>query len=98
LIAGAAAFEVSLSIHRWWLPSLTVCRRLPRPTRSIVRPTVSPRATQKPKSYCETNSLECRTPSLTHLLRAALAGGFIDREVETKGLDLADREKAKYEG
>lgn len=27
---------------------------------------------------------------------AGLAGAFIDREVETKGLDFVDREKAKY--
>ncbi|KAI0088443.1 hypothetical protein BDY19DRAFT_198827 [Irpex rosettiformis] len=28
---------------------------------------------------------------------AGLAGAFIDREAETRGLDFADREKAKYE-
>jgi hypothetical protein len=27
---------------------------------------------------------------------AALAGGFVDREVETKGLDFIDKEKAKH--
>ncbi|KAJ6008990.1 hypothetical protein N7522_004006 [Penicillium canescens] len=27
---------------------------------------------------------------------AALSGGFIDRFVETKGLDFVDKEKAKY--
>ena len=27
---------------------------------------------------------------------AGLAGAFIDREVETKGLDFIDREKAKH--
>lgn len=34
-----------------------------------------------------------------HLLYSAgFAGAFIDREVETKGLDFVDKEKAKYEG
>lgn len=28
---------------------------------------------------------------------AGLAGAFIDREVETRGLDFIDSEKAKYE-
>ncbi|KAJ5337208.1 hypothetical protein N7541_005370 [Penicillium brevicompactum] len=30
-------------------------------------------------------------------IMAGFAGAFIDREVETKGLDLIDRERAKYE-
>ena len=34
--------------------------------------------------------------SLVH--RAGFAGAFVDREVETKGLDFIDREKAKYQG
>lgn len=29
---------------------------------------------------------------------AGFAGAFIDREVETRGLDFIDREKAKYQG
>ncbi len=29
---------------------------------------------------------------------AGLAGAFVDREVETRGLDFVDKEKAKYEG
>jgi len=29
-------------------------------------------------------------------LMAGFAGAFIDREVETKGLDFVDTEKAKY--
>lgn len=29
-------------------------------------------------------------------LMAGFAGAFIDREVESKGLDFVDREKAKY--
>ena len=29
---------------------------------------------------------------------AGFAGAFVDREVESKGLDFVDREKAKYEG
>jgi len=28
---------------------------------------------------------------------AGFAGAFIDREVETKGLDFVDREKVKYQ-
>ncbi|KAF7794071.1 hypothetical protein EIP86_005201 [Pleurotus ostreatoroseus] len=28
---------------------------------------------------------------------AGFAGAFVDREVESKGLDFVDREKAKYE-
>ncbi|KAI0825926.1 hypothetical protein BC629DRAFT_1434474 [Irpex lacteus] len=28
---------------------------------------------------------------------AGLAGAFVDREVETRGLDFVDKEKAKYE-
>lgn len=31
-------------------------------------------------------------------LSAAFAGAFIDREVESKGLDFIDREKAKRHG
>ncbi|KAJ7046340.1 hypothetical protein C8F04DRAFT_1064011 [Mycena alexandri] len=31
-------------------------------------------------------------------IMAALTGGIIDRMVETKGLDMVDREKAKHEG
>lgn len=30
-------------------------------------------------------------------LMAGFAGAFIDREVETKGLDFVDREKAKHQ-
>ncbi|PCH01529.1 Protein of unknown function DUF3759 [Penicillium occitanis (nom. inval.)] len=30
-------------------------------------------------------------------IMAAFAGAFIDREVETRGLDFIDREKAKYQ-
>ncbi|KAJ5698455.1 hypothetical protein N7462_000460 [Penicillium macrosclerotiorum] len=30
-------------------------------------------------------------------IMAGLAGAFIDREVETRGLDFIDREKAKYQ-
>jgi hypothetical protein len=30
-------------------------------------------------------------------LLAGFAGAFIDREVETKGLDFVDREKVKYQ-
>ena len=30
--------------------------------------------------------------------RAGFAGAFVDREVESKGLDFIDREKAKYQG
>ena len=29
---------------------------------------------------------------------AGFAGAFVDREVESKGLDFVDREKAKYDG
>jgi hypothetical protein len=28
---------------------------------------------------------------------AGFAGAFIDRELETRGMDFADREKAKYQ-
>ena len=31
-------------------------------------------------------------------IAAGLAGAFVDREVETRGLDFIDREKAKREG
>ncbi|KAF7794070.1 hypothetical protein EIP86_005200 [Pleurotus ostreatoroseus] len=31
-------------------------------------------------------------------LLAGFAGAFIDREVETRGLDFIDKEKAKYQG
>lgn len=36
--------------------------------------------------------------NLSPLLSAGFAGAFVDREVESKGLDFVDREKAKYEG
>ena len=31
------------------------------------------------------------------IVRAGLAGAFIDREVETRGLDFIDRERAKHD-
>ena len=31
-------------------------------------------------------------------IAAGLAGAFVDREVESRGLDFVDRAKAKYEG
>ncbi|OJJ98930.1 hypothetical protein ASPACDRAFT_1889375 [Aspergillus aculeatus ATCC 16872] len=39
----------------------------------------------KPQSHAEAKEI-----------LAGLAGAFIDREVESKGLDFVDREKAKY--
>jgi hypothetical protein len=39
--------------------------------------------------------MEWPLSQLYHPLRAGFIGAFVDREVETKGLDFIDREKAK---
>lgn len=46
--------------------------------------------------HCAENGKPASHAEAKELL-AGFAGAFIDREVETKGLDFVDREKAKYE-
>ena len=58
------------------------------------------RLRQAAKAYerhCAENGQPASHAEAKELL-AGFAGAFIDREVETKGLDFVDREKAKYEG
>ena len=43
-------------------------------------------------------TVKFRFACLLVLFSAGFAGVFIDREVESKGLDFVDKEKAKYEG
>ena len=45
--------------------------------------------------------VRCRVPVSwvdIRYYRAGLAGAFVDREVESKGLDFVDKERAKYKG
>ncbi|EEA19702.1 hypothetical protein TMatcc_009847 [Talaromyces marneffei ATCC 18224] len=46
--------------------------------------------------HCEANGQPASHAEAKELL-AGFAGAFIDREVETRGLDFIDSEKAKYE-
>ncbi|KAE8351128.1 putative phosphoglycerate mutase family protein [Aspergillus coremiiformis] len=50
------------------------------------------------KAYDDHVAKNGQPPSHEHAkeILAGLAGAFIDREFETKGLDFVDREKAKY--
>ena len=60
-----------------------------------------PSSTQRPKSSCTSASnVFLRAVYLVPCasFSAAAAGGFIDKLVESKGLDFIDKEKAKYEG
>jgi hypothetical protein len=53
------------------------------------------RATPWPRNSC--TSVVPYWPVIEHLRRAGFSAAFIDREVETKGLDLIDKERAKRE-
>ena len=47
--------------------------------------------------YVASYPLRHNVPRFSHVsYSAALSGGFIDRIVETKGLDFVDKEKAKH--
>ncbi|KAK7033104.1 hypothetical protein R3P38DRAFT_2773562 [Favolaschia claudopus] len=46
--------------------------------------------------HCEKNG-KPQTHTEAKELLAAFAGAFIDREVETHGMDFVDKEKAKYD-
>jgi hypothetical protein len=76
--------------------------RLPRPTKTMSKQMASPLLTRKPRSLrtfpfpltpscCWSRKREINRISQ----RAGFAAAFIDREVESKGLDFLDREKAK---
>jgi hypothetical protein len=47
------------------------------------------------EDHCAANGRPASHAKAKELL-AGFAGAFIDREVETRGLDLVDKEKAKY--
>ncbi|KAJ5636843.1 uncharacterized protein N7484_010156 [Penicillium longicatenatum] len=51
------------------------------------------------KAYEEHEAREGKPPSHEKAkeIMAGIAGAFIDREVESKGLDFVDREKVKYQ-
>ncbi|KAJ7032918.1 hypothetical protein C8F04DRAFT_958300, partial [Mycena alexandri] len=49
------------------------------------------------EKHCEKNG-KPQSHAETKELFAAFAGAFIDKEVETRGLDFIDKEKAKRDG
>ncbi|KAJ7104170.1 hypothetical protein B0H15DRAFT_794993 [Mycena belliarum] len=53
-------------------------------------------AAREYEKHCEANGKPQSHAEAKELL-AAFGGAFIDREVETHGLDFIDKEKAKYE-
>ncbi|KAJ7104168.1 hypothetical protein B0H15DRAFT_12520 [Mycena belliarum] len=54
-------------------------------------------AAREYEKHCEANGKPQSHAEAKELI-AAFAGAFIDREVETRGLDFIDKEKAKYDG
>jgi len=48
------------------------------------------------EKHCETQGKPANHAAAVELI-AGLTGGFIDRMVETKGLDFIDKEKAKHD-
>ncbi|KAF7327785.1 hypothetical protein MKEN_00358300 [Mycena kentingensis (nom. inval.)] len=53
-------------------------------------------AAREYEKYCEKQG-KPQTHADAKALIAGFAGAFVDREVETRGLDFIDKEKAKYD-
>ncbi|KAL6303237.1 hypothetical protein BKA93DRAFT_344932 [Sparassis latifolia] len=60
----------------------------------VIAAAASYEAAKAYEKHCEANGKPANHKEATELL-AALTGGFIDRLVETRGLDFIDKEKAK---
>jgi hypothetical protein len=97
LIAAAASYEVHTT-HHAHLESILILYRLRAPTRNTLRrsellfflfpiPILTAAFSGKPASHDEAKAL-----------LAGFAGGFVDKLVETKGLDGIDAARAKHDG
>ncbi|KUL83239.1 hypothetical protein ZTR_10481 [Talaromyces verruculosus] len=65
-------------------------------THELIAGAASYEAAKAYEKHCEENG-QPESHEKAKEIMAAFAGAFIDREVETKGLDFIDKEKARYQ-
>ncbi|KAF8197748.1 hypothetical protein K438DRAFT_1584862 [Mycena galopus ATCC 62051] len=74
-----------------------VCRHKASITHELIAGAAAFEAAKAYENHCKANRQPASHAEAKELL-AGFTGAFLDREVETKGLDFIDKEKAKRDG
>lgn len=96
LIAGAASYEAAKAYENHVAQNGTYTS-IPLPPLVAIRYTKPSQETQKGWYFFLSVIGEPESHAKAKEILAGFAGAFVDREVETRGLDFFDKERAKYQ-